>query len=153
MGLHIGTLQIFYLKNFPTDILGCRSDVVQSELLRMFDFGLLKPPSWQFLLPRRLSRSLQGSRGWVHLLNSRRLDQCHMWHFQMPAAGAANGSHNGIPTINRLSREMFNNCFVYQEDKNTEMNWNWVGLKNHLVLHTTLWWHHQSFTIVAYMLW
>ena len=61
----------------------------------------------QYLLSRRFSRSLQEPRGGVHLLNSWRLDQCHMWHFQMPAAGAANGSHNGIATINRLSREMF----------------------------------------------
>ena len=65
------------------------------------------PANRTYLLSRRLSPSLQGSRGGVHLLNSWRLHQCHMWHFQMPAAGAANGSHNGIPTINRLSREMF----------------------------------------------
>ena len=58
--------------------------------------------------PRRLSPSLREARRGVQLPNSRSLDQCDMWQSKMPVAGAANGSHNGISTINRL------NMFWYQ---------------------------------------
>ena len=54
-------------------------------------------------LPRRHSPSLPEPRQqWVHLPNDRLLHQYHMWHWQMPAGRATNGSRNGLANTDRL---------------------------------------------------
>ena len=137
------TFKLFQQMSCDVEVMWCRVNYWEWECLTL--------ANKTHLLSRRLSRSLQEPRGGVHLLNSRRLDQCHMWHFQMPAAGAANSSQNGIATINRLSKERFRNCFVHQDDNckhKNQLKLNAFEKPPFLAVQTRVWqldkWHCNS---------